>query len=280
MCSSYLILNGKSTEVLTAFTASEAQWRLGTLCVVFEQLCKLQAFMQNDFCLEVFATSKDNPYHIESMVRMTSTSGGTHREHDASLRWWMSIDGGVHSAVARRRSVARVPLWYAVTLNRRAVRSSLGKRRVPGQGGISRKVTESTTKLKGTWHFSCHGSDPYAAHQVGCHRQRPSGSQRFHDNSWLRWVLRRPKRDCGRTEQTMRTSHHPLACKFMERFEADLREESLVATCPKFRRTCLLRKSSCNEFHCPAQASEGVHCQSRKVKKRTPASSMPWIPAS
>ena len=49
VCSSYLALNGKSTEVPKAFTASLALWRLETLCVVFVQLGKLRAFTQTDF---------------------------------------------------------------------------------------------------------------------------------------------------------------------------------------------------------------------------------------
>ena len=69
VCSSFLALNGKPTEVLKPFTASLAQWRFETLCVVFEQLCKLRAFMQNVFCLEMFATSKDKPCHIEAIAR-------------------------------------------------------------------------------------------------------------------------------------------------------------------------------------------------------------------
>ena len=67
--SSYLALYGKSTEVLKAFTASLAQWRFETLCVVFDQLCKLRAYVQNDFCLEMFATSKDKPCNIEAIAR-------------------------------------------------------------------------------------------------------------------------------------------------------------------------------------------------------------------
>ena len=69
VCSSYLSFNGKSTEVLKTFTASLAQWRFETLCVVFEKLCKLRAFMHNDFCLDMFATSKDKAYHIEAVAR-------------------------------------------------------------------------------------------------------------------------------------------------------------------------------------------------------------------
>ena len=64
-----LALHGKSTEVLIAFTASLAQWWFETLFVVFEQLCKVRAFMQTDFCPEMFVTSKDNPYHIEAIAR-------------------------------------------------------------------------------------------------------------------------------------------------------------------------------------------------------------------
>ena len=37
--------------------------------VVFEQLCKHRAFIQNDFSLEMLATSKDKPYHIEAIAR-------------------------------------------------------------------------------------------------------------------------------------------------------------------------------------------------------------------
>ena len=53
--------------VITA--TSLAEWRFDTLCVVFEQLCKLRGFMQNDVCLEMFATSKDKPYYIEAINR-------------------------------------------------------------------------------------------------------------------------------------------------------------------------------------------------------------------
>ena len=98
VCSSYVALNGKSTEVLKAFTASFAQWRFETLCVVFEQLCKLRTFVQNDFSPEMFATSKDKPYHIKAIAQ-NNTSGGTKRGHNASLRWWTSKDDGVHSAL-------------------------------------------------------------------------------------------------------------------------------------------------------------------------------------
>ena len=49
-CSSYLALNGKSTEVLKSFTASLAHWWFETLWLIIEQLCKLRPFMQNDLC--------------------------------------------------------------------------------------------------------------------------------------------------------------------------------------------------------------------------------------
>ena len=37
--------------------------------MVFEQLCKLRAFMQSGFCLEKTAMSKGKPYHIEATAR-------------------------------------------------------------------------------------------------------------------------------------------------------------------------------------------------------------------
>ena len=68
--------------------------------MVFEQLCKLRAFTQNDFCVEMFAKSKDKPYHIGA-IAATNTSGSTKHGHNASLRWWDE----------HRRWVAQC-IWY------------------------------------------------------------------------------------------------------------------------------------------------------------------------
>ena len=37
--------------------------------MVFEQWCDLRALKQDEFCLEMFATSKDEPYHIVAIAR-------------------------------------------------------------------------------------------------------------------------------------------------------------------------------------------------------------------
>ena len=72
-----------------------------TLCVVFEQLCKLRAFMHNDFCLEMSATSKDKPCHIEAIARdqhfRAVRNVGTTLRFDGGL----SIDDKVHRCSVR-----------------------------------------------------------------------------------------------------------------------------------------------------------------------------------
>ena len=98
--------------------------------------------MQKEFCLEMFATSKDKPYHSEAIVRdqhfwrhvmWAQRFASMVDEH----RRWGFAQYSCHEA--ERRAGTSV---VCGKLSRR-LHEAPGKRRVPGQGGISRKVVES-----------------------------------------------------------------------------------------------------------------------------------------
>ena len=151
--------------------------------------------MQNDFCLEVFATSKDKTYHIEAIARdqhfwryVTCTQRFASMV-DERGRW--SAQCSCHE-VERRVSASVV-----------CGKPSRWLHEAPGANAVFMARVESHERLLNL----VEGDQALLLKALTAVRRFRSDAtvQRFHISSCLRRVLRRPKRYCGRPEQAMRT---------------------------------------------------------------------------
>ena len=227
--------------------------------------------MQNDFCLEMFATSKDKPCHIEATARDRHFwRYVTWAQRFASMADEHRLVGC--TVQLSRGGASRGCLCGVRQAESAAARSSWGERRVPGQGGTSRKVTESRSSRRGPG-ASLEGSDHCAALQVGCHHQDEEALRgSTHLLACVQEILRQARASDA-------DALHSLTCECMEMFEADL-VKIAAGDVSNIPQDLLAEEAVVQRIPLSRQASEGVHRQSRLVNVSAPTSATPWIPVS
>ena len=203
--------------------------------------------MRGLFCLEMFATSKNKPSHIEAIAR--------------DQHFWRCVTWAqrfVSKVDEHRRWGAQCSCHEA---ERRASKSVVC-------GEVSLRLHEAPRE------------DAVFLARVQSHERSLNLDEVEGDQSLLLKALTIVRR--FRSDATARTkwlSDQLLTCEFMDRFEPDL-VEIAAGDVSNIPQDLLAEEAIMQRIPFSSQASEGVHRQTRLVKVRARASAIPWIPAS